>query len=71
MKTTPSVIYSFLVDYAAVNGKSPTFTDIKRSMSLKSIDTVHYWLSELVREGLIEYKPKVNKSIRIIDKTIP
>lgn len=48
-------VYDFIVAYRAQNGRSPTFQEIGTGVGLKSVSTVHKYVSSLVQKGILEH----------------
>ena len=48
-------VYDFIVAYWAHYDRSPTFQEIGIGVSLKSVSTVHKYVSSLVQKGILQH----------------
>ncbi len=58
-------ILAFLKEFSAENGYAPSVREIMQAVGLKSTASVHYHLSELDRQGLIQVDGSKNRAIRL------
>ena len=63
--TKQGEILAFLRQYSRRNGYAPSVREICAAVGLKSTASVHYHLSELKRQGLIEMDENKNRSITL------
>lgn len=63
--TKQSEILDFLRRYSRENGYAPSVREICAAVGLKSTASVHYHLSELKRQGLIDMDENKNRTITL------
>lgn len=59
-------ILDFLESFVARNGYSPSFEEIARGMSLKSLATVHKHITNLEKKGLLDRVHNRSRSIDVL-----
>lgn len=67
VKRTEEEILKFIKEFYAKHKYSPTVREIANKASVKSTSTVLRYLNKLQEKGLIEWKTKAPRTIRIID----
>lgn len=60
-----SAMLSFITDYKAKNGFSPTIREICVSLGIGSTSTVHSYLQDLIRKGQISSKPVCPRTMNV------
>lgn len=60
-------ILSFIKEFVAKNGYSPSIREIMNAVGLRSTSTVHYHLQELERTGKINLQGGKNRAISLSD----
>ena len=63
-----NAMYLFIRDYIAKHGHSPTVREIGTEFGDRSNSVVRHALARLERDGKINRKPGVHRSITIVDK---
>ena len=59
-------VLDFLEGFVARNGYSPSFEEIARGLSLKSLATVHKHITNLERKGLLDRMHNRSRSIDVL-----
>jgi repressor LexA len=59
-------VLDFLESFVARNGYSPSFEEIARGMSLKSLATVHKHISNLEKKGMLDRVHNRSRSIDVL-----
>jgi len=62
-------ILTFLREYTATHGYSPSIRDIQEGLSLGSIDTIHRRLRHLRAHDRVEWQPNRARTLRVKQKT--
>lgn len=58
-------VYNYILNYIQENQISPSVRDICAGVGLKSTSSVHTYLKQLDRQGMIEYRPGLRRAIVI------
>ena len=61
------MIYEYLVEFIEKNGYSPSLSEIMTGVGCSSRSIVKNTMQQLVKMGLISYKPKLNRTITLND----
>ncbi len=59
-------VFTFVQDYIAQHGKSPSLREIMTGVGYASMSVVSHHLDNMQRDGYIERNPKEARSIRIL-----
>lgn len=59
--------YDYIKWYIGIHGFSPSISDIKTSLDLKSTSTVHKIITSLEEKNYINRQPNKNRSLTIVD----
>lgn len=67
VKRTEEEIFKFITEFYSKHKYSPTVREIAKKASVTSTSTVLRYLNKLQEKGLIEWKTKAPRTIRIIE----
>ncbi|MCM3024772.1 helix-turn-helix domain-containing protein [Heyndrickxia ginsengihumi] len=62
-------ILNFIQSYRESHAYAPSMMEICRKCGLRSTNTVYAYLQKLKNKGLIDWQPKVSRTIRIVKRS--
>ena len=70
MSPRQKAVLEFINIWIQVYGYSPSQTEIALGMKLRSRSNIHRIVHVLRGLGLLHVKPNVNRSVKVVDKTV-
>lgn len=70
MTPKQKLVLDFIQMYVKIKGVAPSYADIAQGLQLRSKANIHRMVHKLRAEGLIEMKPHMIRSMRLVDKTV-
>lgn len=70
MTPKQKLVLDFIKTYVEIKGFSPSYTNIAIGIGLKSKSNIHRIVHELRKQGLLEVKPHVVRSINVREKSM-
>ncbi len=70
MTPKQKLVLDFVQTYIKIKGFSPSYADIAQGLSLKSKSNIHRLVHELRKEGLLEIRPHLIRSMTLVDKSV-
>ena len=70
MTPKQKLVLDFIKTYIEIKGFAPSYTNISTGLNLKSQSNIHRLVHELKKQGLLEVKPHLIRSISVKEATI-
>jgi repressor LexA len=70
MTPKQKLVLDFIYAYVKIKGFAPSYADIATGLKLKSKSNIHRLVHELRKEGLIEIRPHLIRSMKLVDKSV-
>ena len=70
MTPKQKLVLDFIKTYIEIKGSAPSYTNIATGLNIKSKSNIHRLVHELKKQGLLEVKPHLIRSISVKEATI-
>lgn len=70
MTERQKIVLDFITMYIKMRGYAPSYQEIALGLSLKSKSNIHRIIHSLEKKGLIQIKPYMIRSMKLIDKSV-
>lgn len=70
MTPKQKLVLDFIYTYVKIKGFAPSYSDIATGLGMKSKSNIHRLVHELRKEGLIELRPHLIRSMKVVDKSV-
>ncbi len=70
MTPKQKLVLDFVQTYIKIKGFAPSYADIAQGLSLKSKSNIHRLVHELRKEGLLDIRPHLIRSMTLVDKSV-
>ena len=70
MTPKQKLVLDFIKTYIEIKGFAPSYSNIATGLNLKSKSNIHRLVHELRKQGLLEVKPHLIRSIAVKEATI-
>lgn len=70
MTERQKMVLDFIELYIKMKGFPPSYMDIATGLNLRSKSNIHRLVHELKNKGLLQIKPHMVRSLKVIDKTV-
>lgn len=70
MTERQKIVLDFITMYIKMRGYPPSYQEIALGLSLKSKSNIHRIIHSLEKKGLIQIKPYMIRSMKLIDKSV-
>jgi repressor LexA len=64
------MVLDFIELYIKMKGFPPSYMDIATGLNLRSKSNIHRLVHDLKNKGLLQIKPHMVRSLKVIDKTV-
>ena len=70
MTERQKMVLDFIELYIKMKGFPPSYMDIATGLNLRSKSNIHRLVHELKNKGLLQIKPHMVRSLKVVDKTV-
>jgi len=70
MTERQKMVLDFIELYIKMKGFPPSYMDIATGLNLKSKSNIHRLVHDLKDKGLLQIKPYMVRSLKVVDKTV-
>jgi repressor LexA len=70
MTERQKMVLDFIELYIKMKGFPPSYMDIATGLNLKSKSNIHRLVHDLKDKGLLQIKPHMVRSLKVVDKTV-
>jgi repressor LexA len=70
MTPKQKLVLDFIKTYVEIKGFAPSYANIATGLSLKSKSNIHRIVHELRKQGLLDVKPHLFRSITVKERTL-
>jgi len=70
MTERQKMVLDFIELYIKMKGFPPSYMDIATGLNLRSKSNIHRLVHDLKNKGLLQIKPHMVRSLKVIDKTV-
>jgi repressor LexA len=70
MTERQKMVLEFIELYIKMKGFPPSYMDIATGLNLRSKSNIHRLVHDLKDKGLLQIKPHMVRSIKVVDKTV-
>lgn len=70
MTERQKIVLDFITMYIKLRGYSPSYQEIAIGLNLRSKSNIHRIIHSLQKKGLLQIKPHMVRSLRVVDKTV-
>jgi len=70
MTERQKMVLDFIELYIKMKGFPPSYMDIATGLNLRSKSNIHRLVHDLKDKGLLQIKPHMVRSLKVVDKTV-
>ena len=70
MTERQKMVLEFIELYIKMKGFPPSYMDIATGLNLRSKSNIHRLVHDLKDKGLLQIKPHMVRSLKVVDKTV-
>jgi len=70
MTERQKIVLDFIAMYIKINGYSPSYQEIAIGLNLRSKSNIHRIIHSLQKKGLLQVKPYMIRSLKVVDKSV-
>ena len=70
MTPKQKLVLDFIKTYVEIKGFAPSYANIAQGIGLKSKSNIHRLVHELKKQGLLDLKPHLVRSINVRESTV-
>jgi SOS-response transcriptional repressor LexA len=70
MTERQKLVYDFIQTFIKVRGFSPSYAEIAQGLGMRSKSNIHRHIHALKERGLLQIKPHMIRSMKVVDSTV-
>jgi repressor LexA len=70
MTEKQKLVYDFIQAFIKMRGFSPSYSEIAQGLGMRSKSNIHRHIHTLKERGLLQIKPHMIRSMKVVDNTV-